>query len=110
MLIAFGLGEVVESWAKIRGATTLLGPGGSEFLARLTDALEDEGNEFTWQLQGFQTELAEVALVWFDAGDLAKCGFSNWEYITFSYRPDVWARTTWWMGHHEMENPVENWP
>jgi hypothetical protein len=109
VLIAFGLGAVIGLWAKERGARALLGPGGVEFLAALVDALDDPSNAFIWQLVTFKPELAAQALHWYDAGDLNRCGFTNWEYLTFWYRPKLWSRTTWWVGETEVDNPLENW-
>jgi hypothetical protein len=99
----------MRPWARARGAMTLLGPGGELFKQRLRDALLDEGNEFLWQIAEINFARARSAVGWYNAGDLERCEYTNYELWTFFDRTDLWSRTTWWLGEDEVQNPLETW-
>lgn len=111
MEIAFGLKEILDTWAPERGAMRLRGAGGAEFMANLQDALRDEQNCYLWQLRGFKCHTAERAIPAFDRGDILRCRYTNWEFIMFSRHRDLWARTTWWLENTQVRNPLlDLWP
>lgn len=107
--VAFGLGPVIRAWARENGARTLLGPGGDAFLASLDVALADDSNAFLWQLQDIDLSWARNSIGWYDMARLDRCRYTNWELWVFAHRPDVWPRTSWWMGRTIVANPVETW-
>ncbi len=108
--IAFGLGPVIRTWAPTRGAGTLLGAGGEAFLRALEKALADTSNSYLWQTHLLDFDQTRNAIGWYEARNLARCQYTNWELFQFHDRPDLWPRTTWWEMDNEVSNPLENWP
>lgn len=107
MKLAFGLRPLIRTWAASRGAGHLMATGGRRFQTALADALADPENEFLWQMQGIDLRITLNSAGFFANGDLDRCQYTNWELFTFLERPELWERTTWWLGDDEQENPLE---
>jgi hypothetical protein len=108
---AFGLAAAgLEEWSASRGARHLMGPGGQAFKDALATALGNPDVSYEWQLAGLDLGMTRSSAGWFDRGDLTRCGHTNWELLSFYANPHLWSRTTWWQGHDEADNPLEQWP
>jgi hypothetical protein len=108
MTVAFGTEPPVNEWARTRGARTLMGPDGDRFLDLLEVVLSDESEIYEWQLQDISLDWARNSIGWYQAGDLARCGYTNWELLIFYERPFLLDRTTWWNGSIQTEAPLGN--
>ena len=95
-LYAFGLDPPVASWSNRHGAQTLLGRSPGDFDYDLTELVREPASAFMWCLAGFEWERWESSRMAYDAYDVARCGYTNWEMFVFSEHPEIWPRTSWW--------------